>query len=238
MFRWRISRRADAVRDADTGLLPPRGRGTGAPRAVSRARTSIFLLLGTTACLQEQAHSARAAAAGAEPAAAAHSVFIRSRTNVCVTVGIDARIVSDPAQAELDFAFSNSLASTLNNVLVARGATNHIIVSDDRSAPTQQRRFVVARPGDPPCADDDDIHVIARYLPRPDGTPFRMEWRVQQGRTAFSEVSDVDLAADMRAGRIRGYNQRRQNRAIVAEDLAARTQAILRLISIERTEAP
>jgi hypothetical protein len=100
---------------------------------------------------------------------------------------------------------------------------------------TSRARFIANASGiSPECRErDGDVFVTMRYGPRRDGRPFVMLYRIARRTTFRSGAADVDVAEEIRAGRIRGYSQRWNDGDIIVADIRGRAAEISRHMAFE-----
>lgn len=183
---------------------------------------SILLLfaltLSASACAHQQTRRATPIQELAQP-----RIVIGEQSNVCVAVHVDQRIWPEPLAPDSAQIFSGSLMAELRNLYKQRGGPT--------SLPGESRddRFVANESGlSPDCQNREaDVFVLARYAPRADGTAFAFDYRIERGKATRSGRTEVDVAAEIRAGRIRGFTQRRTMTAVIYEDLLSRAPIIL-----------
>jgi hypothetical protein len=181
---------------------------------------SMFLgfALGTSACLaQTREHPI---AAGDKP------IIIDEDSNVCVSVHVDQRIWPRPFDDETARNLSGSLASELRRPYLAMGGSYAV----HNSNPAE--RFVTNWHGTmPTCQDrDTDIWIDVQYQPRADGKPFIFEYRITKGQVQREGRVDVNVAEEIRAGHMRGYDQRRTDEVIISQDIPQRATMLFDLL--------
>jgi hypothetical protein len=156
----------------------------------------------------------------------APAVAVAEQSNICVSVEVDQRLWSAPDDALFYRNFSGHLMSELRRLYERRGGSVHLPGTQN------QARFVTnANWTNPLCQDrSTDVLIDVRYGPRGDGTPFTMQYRVARGEIVRSGRIELDLAEEIRAGRIRGYSQRRTNIVILAEDVRQQAPSLVNLI--------
>lgn len=181
------------------------------------------------ACVHADETSAAAAATTATPEATA-GIVIGEQSNVCVTVHVDQSLWPQPLGPDSAQIFSGSLMAELRNSYERRGGSI-------RFQNSRKHRFVTNESGThSDCQDrETDVFVVAHYGPRRDGTPFVFEYRIGRGSVTRSDRIEVDVAAEIRAGRIRGFTQRRTMTQVIYEDmLLSRAPVILDQLTILR----
>ena len=157
-------------------------------------------------------------------------IVIGEQSNVCVTVHVDQRVWPRPLAPDSAQIFSGSLMAELRNLYERRGGSIRFPNSSDHRFVTNEHR------GHADCQDrETDVFVVAHYGPRADGTAFIFDYRVERGAMTRAGQFEVDVAAEIRAGRIRGFNQRRTMTHVIYEDLLlARAPMILDQLTIQR----
>lgn len=145
-------------------------------------------------------------------------IAIREDSNVCVSVHVDQRIWPRPLNDEVARTLSGGLAVELRRRYIATGGSYAV----PNSNPAE--RFVTNPYGQIASCEDrnTDILIDAQYRPRADGTPFIFEYRITQGEVQRQGTYEVNVPEEIQAGRIRDYNERRTNQAIIGEDLLHR----------------
>lgn len=149
-----------------------------------------------------------------EAAAQADRILIGEQSNVYVTVHVDQRIWPLPLAPDSARIFSGSLMAELRKLYEQRGGSIRFPNSRDH-------RFTTNESGtNPDCQDREaDVYVVAYYGPRADGTAFIFNYRIERGAMTRAGRFEVDVAAEIRAGRIRGFHQRRTMTQVIYEDL-------------------
>ena len=178
------------------------------------------LACGTAACAQGGDRTSLTSAAS--PPAESERIVVGAQSNVCVSVQVDQRIWPTPLDADSTRNFSGHLMTEVRRLYVERGGSF--------SLPGRNRldRFVTNGDGtNPHCQDrQSDVFIDVRYGPRHDGTPFVIDYRIAGGSAVRSGRIEIDVAEEIRAGRIRGYSQRRTNVVIIGEDMWRRATMI------------
>jgi hypothetical protein len=189
-----------------------------------RALVPGLLTLSAAACLEGPAAPASAANQGRG------GIVVPASAHVCVAVHVDQRIWPQPLDADSARIFSGHLMTEVRRLYEQRGG------SDNLPGTGNEARFVTNENGaNPACRDwQTDVLVDVRYRPRRDGTPFVVDYRIARGRAVRTRRIEVDLAREIRAGRIRGYSQRRTNAIILREDMWRRAPAIAAQLIVGR----
>ncbi|HEY0413686.1 MAG TPA: hypothetical protein VGD66_11130 [Allosphingosinicella sp.] len=180
--------------------------------------TQALFLAGASAC--SVAHSG--AAAVEAPSSARGGIPVGPQSNVCVAVHVDQRIWPRPLDIDSARNFSGHLMTEIRRLYEQRGG------SDNLPNTQNEARFVSeGLRANPSCQDrKTDVFIDVRYEPRPDGAPFLMSYRITRGSNGRSGRIDVNVAEEIRAGRMRGFNQRRTIESVIFEDMWVRARTI------------
>jgi hypothetical protein len=148
---------------------------------------------------------------------------VRMQSNVCVSVHVDQGIWPRPLDDGANQNFSGYLMTELRRLYEERGGSRFLPGTHniERFQPNGNETNPLCR------HPATDVFVFVRYEPRPDGMPFVMQYRITAGRLVRSGRIDVDVAAEIRAGRIQGFNQRRTISIILSEDMRNRATMIV-----------
>jgi hypothetical protein len=159
----------------------------------------------------------------------ARRIVVGPHSNVCVSVRVDERTWGQAFDAETFRNISGVLSSELELLHQAGGGSYSM--PDSTSA-----RFVADASGtNPECGQHGvDVFVALHYRPRFDGGPFVVEYRIHRGSASRSGTVNIDVAEEMRAGRMQGYSPRRTIRIVVAEDIRARARQVIAVLHFSR----
>jgi hypothetical protein len=186
-------------------------------------------VLAATACVAGALPS-RPERADAPPPSPAPTdlIAVGAQSNVCVSVHVDQRIWPRPLDADSARIFSGSLMSEVRRIYEQRGGSNNMPGTQN------QARFFTNESGTNPFCQDrqTDVFVDMRYGPRRDGTPFVIDYRISRGTALRAGRVELDVAEEMRAGRIRGFSQRRTMRGIIWEDIVSRAPMIVDQLAV------
>ena len=156
-------------------------------------------------------------------------VVVGENSHVCVSVRVDQKIWPRPVNPELYGNLSGVLLVELRRLYEADGG------SDDVEGSRLPSRFVVDSSGTHPSCEDIEATVMIdlHYLERTNGAPFILAYSVSRGAARREGSVDVDVAEEIRTGRIQGYNQRRSDSIIIGEDIRSRAPMIYTLLATE-----
>jgi len=174
---------------------------------------SIALGVGASASAAEQDRARSAAPA----------IVIGAQSNVCVSVHVDQSIWPRPLSADSARSLSGHLTTALWRLYLQRGGSGSL------PGTRNEARFVADANGtNPYCRNrDTDVFVDLRYRPRPDGTPFVMEYRIGRGTLVRTDTIERNIAEEVRTGRIPGFHTRRTVATIIVEDIRGRAPMIV-----------
>jgi hypothetical protein len=186
----------------------------------------MFLSLGSMACHAPTDTAPLRASAAQGPAG---SIRLTTSSNVCVAVATDEQLWREETPAVNSSGLSGILASEIFAHLAAQGVSNDIQLPESTSS---EPRFVNDyNKANPVCRDPEDILVSVNYAPRPDGTPFLVDYDIRQGSESLAGSADFDVAHEIRSGRIEPYNRRRRLQNVVLDDLRSRAATLASLIA-------
>lgn len=160
---------------------------------------------------------------GGNRGAPLEAIVVGEQSNVCVSVRVDQRVWPRPLDADSARNFSGHLMSELRRIYVLRGGSGSLPGTQNEA------RFVADANGtNPNCRHrDTDVFVDLRYGPRPDGSPFVMEYRVRHGTLVRAGAVERDVAEEVRTGRIPGFHTRRTIETVIVQDMCARAPVIV-----------
>jgi len=183
------------------------------------------LALSTAAC----AHAQPAPTRSIQDAAAQPRIVIGEQSNVCVSVTVDQRVWPIPKLAETDSGLSGILAAELRQLYERQGGSSFIPNPGPRSGPRPEPRFSNNNNrSNPICRDaGEDIYVTASYVPRPDGTPFVFNYRIEQGAAVRSGSFSRDIEEEWRSGRLVRIHKQEPLQIAVGNDLRSRAEFLL-----------
>lgn len=156
-------------------------------------------------------------------------IVMREHSNVCVSVQVDQRVWPIPKTEETDRALSGILASELRRLYEQQGRSSFVPNPGPGPGPRPEPRFASdARFDNPICRDvGQDIYIIASYIPRPDGTPFVFNYRIEQGGTVQSGTFSRDIQEEWRTGQLPVWAKTQPLQTAVADDLRDRAPILL-----------
>jgi hypothetical protein len=166
------------------------------------------------------------------PPQAETEIRLGEQTRVCVTVSIDEALWTEPRLPDREQAnrdFSSHLGGELERLFALSGGERYLMDEGLGEGP----RFVQNFHGrNPRCQVNRDlIHVIARYKPRRDGTPFLLEYTIRQSGRMLTRNIERDVRADVARGAIVAlYGAPVLTRAI-ADEMEMRAREIYALIT-------
>lgn len=184
----------------------------------TRALTcSTLLAIGALAGCANPAHLAGAARVSEQP----DPIVAGPDSNICSSVHVDDGVWGQRFDPETARNVSGVLSGELQLIHQARGGSYFL-------PGTSAQRFIVNTGGTATyCRQDADVFVELHYRPRTDGRPFIVDYRIRRGTMHRSGTVDIDVAEEMRRGRIRGYTERRTNSIVVVEDIRERAQQLM-----------
>lgn len=155
-------------------------------------------------------------------------IIVGDKSNVCVSVHVDQRIWPRKLDSDSPQSFSESLMSSLRKLYLNSGGT----FSVPGSLPPD--RFITNIDGNTPSCQDFGIDVLIelRYRQRANGKPFVVDYTVSRGAARRQGSIDVNVAEEIRAGRLQGYNERRTDANIIVQDMLERALMIFKFLKI------
>jgi hypothetical protein len=172
-----------------------------------------------------------------------HAIVIKEQSNVCVSVRVDPRFL--PPQRSTgtnrEWALSGVLASAMARLYERQGGS--LILPGGAPGGNLDPRFVAnmaeGDAGSRLCdRRGDDIFLTVRYLPRPDGSPFRTEYRVEQGHRVRTGVLPRSPEIEARARRMTTSSPGQDSFYAIALDVRARADALITLMMQRRHPSP
>lgn len=79
-----------------------------------------------------------------------------------------------------------------------------------------------------------DIFITLSYSPRANGRPYLVKYSVSRGRQTRSGTFDVDLAAELKSGRVARLTERRDISEIVLDDMDVRIKSLVGMLELAR----
>lgn len=157
-----------------------------------------------------------------------HGIRLREDSNICISVNTDPAVWSHPVTTDTDRNLSGILGTAL------RGAMNQYRVAPTLSD-NQTPRFVSELGGQNPlCSDSADIHIVIRYYPHENGTPFNVEWTIRQQESSIRQVFSRNIEAEWQTGELPRWANSHPLEDAVLQDLRERASSIAQqLISME-----
>jgi hypothetical protein len=159
----------------------------------------------------------------------AHGRIVAAReSNICTSVLVDPAMLPGRVDEELLRNLSGFLASQMLSLHRADGGSYTL-------PGTSTGRFTIVADGrNPHCAQRDvDVFVDLRYRPRRDGRPFIVDYRILRADRSIYGRVDVDVAEEIRSGRIQGYTVRRTDADLIGEDISRRAAQLIGFIVFE-----
>lgn len=182
--------------------------------------SAAFLLM--AGCVQTADHRTGPVAETTSPDSGPAAIRIGENSNVCVSVHVDQRLWPRPLAPDSARIFSGDLMSELRRRYQSRGG------SDNLPGTHNEARFVTdENASNPACRDRGvDVFVEMRLDLRADGTPLQIDYRVARGTGTRSGRFDVDLAEEMRAGRVQPFSTRRPLELIIREEIVRQSSIV------------
>jgi hypothetical protein len=165
-------------------------------------------------------------------APALEAIVIKERSNICVSVQVNQRVWPTSIIAEINSGLSGVLASGLEQLAEQRGISRFIPYPRDKPGPRPEPRFMTDYGrANRSCRDvGEDIYVTVAYLPRPGGTPFVFDYRVQQGAIVRTGSVHRDIEDEWRTGALVRRHKANPIAVAIGDDLMARAPFIFDLI--------
>lgn len=176
------------------------------------------ITLVAAACAQAGEHRILATAGSTQQGDSATAISIGETSNVCVSVRVDQRVWPTPLLPNADQNFSTFFAGELARLYRDQGGAYHLPGRE------QIPRFLANPDGaNPQCrAREQDIELTVRYLPRPDGRPFVVSYRIAQGAKVRADLVSRDIEEDWRSGRLPRIHNTEPLQIAVTNDMRAR----------------
>lgn len=146
---------------------------------------------------------------------ARRETLVSEDSNLCVVASAPPQLWQQPTQTDHVRDLTSSFASALASAYGARDDVGRIGATSQ--GPRIVENFDFARPE---CRDfDTDVQISVGFALRLDATPFVVIYRIRRGTSVYTGVMDIDVAEEIRAGRMRGYSQRRTNATFIDESM-------------------
>jgi hypothetical protein len=190
---------------------------------------AVTLALSASAGAQDRQGAPERAVAPTNQGPAREAIAIDDQSNVCVSVHVDQRIWPRPLDADSARNFSGILISALRRATEPRGLSSLL------SGPRRHPRFVANPDGSNPlCREpEQDVFVDVRYLPRAEGGPYAVEYRIRRGGTLRTGHFTRDLAREIRTGALPSLSITEPVSEAIYEDIRERGSAISRYFAYE-----
>jgi hypothetical protein len=198
--RWRPTSPAEKVPDLGGARL-------------ARACLAGLLLITSAGC-----------AGAARPSS---KIAVAPRSHICTVMKVDPAVVRGALSPYMDWdtIFLGKLARAFES---RWPADTFIAIQNEERV----HRYATEDGGPNPFCSrpGTDIFITLRYSPRANGQPYVVNYSVSRGSQKRTGTLEVDLAAEMKSGRVAGFNERRDISEIISDDADVRSKFLVSML--------